>query len=116
MLKLEREKMNAVTIILPIDRKRGMQLLVLLQMFGKRALIPLKEITSTIPKSTFFALLYRLKLLGQLIRQRHGFDLFVFEKSLDLESRKQVKSMRLNAQIEIAELDGSSFVVFSRSV
>lgn len=107
--------MNTCTIILPIDRKRGMQLLVLLQMFGKSAVIPLKEITGTIPKSTFFALLYRLRLLGQLIRQRHGFDLFVFEKGLDLASRKQVKSMRLNAQIEITELEGSSFVVFTKN-
>lgn len=108
--------MDTCTIILPIDRKRGMQLLVLLQMFAKSAAISLKEITGTIPKSTFFALLYRLRLLGQLIRQRHGFDLFVFEKGLDLESRKQVKSMRLNATIEVTELDGSSFVVFSKEL
>ena len=108
--------MNTCTIVLPIDRKRSAQLLVLLQMFGRNAVIPLKEITGIIPKSTFFALLYRLKLLGQLIRQRHGFDLFLFEKSLNLESRKQVKSMRLNANIEITELDGNSFVVFTKSV
>ncbi len=108
--------MNTCTVILPIDRKRGMQLLVLLQMFGRSAVIPIKEIIRAIPKSTFFALLYRLKLLGQLIRQRHGFDLFVFEKTLDLESRKQVKVMKLNTQMEIADLEGSSFVVFSKKL
>lgn len=108
--------MDSCTIILPIDKKRSMQLLALLQMFGRSAVIPLKEITKAIPKSTFFALLYRLKLLGQLISRRHGFDLFVFEKSLDLESRKEVKIMKLNAQLEIAELDGLSFAVFSKEL
>lgn len=108
--------MNTVTIILPIDRKRGMQLLVLLQMFGRSAVIPVKEITKAIPKSTFFALLYRLKLIGRLVSERHGFDLFAFEKILDLESRRQVKVMKLNAQIEIAGLEGSSFVLFTKKV
>ncbi len=107
--------MNTCSIILPIDKKRSMQLLVLLQMFGRSAVIPVKEITKSIPKSTFFALLYRLKLLGQLIRQRYGFDLFLFEKSLDLTTRKQIKVMTLNVQIEITELEGSSFVVFSKA-
>ncbi len=106
--------MNTCTIILPIDQKRSAQLLILLQMFACNAVIPLKDITGTIPKSTFFALLYRLKLLGQIIRQRHGFELFLFEKSLDLESRKQAKVMKLNARIEIARLEGSSFVVFTK--
>lgn len=108
--------MNTCTIILPIDKKRSMQLLALLQMFGRSAVIPLKEITKAIPKSTLFALLYKMRLLGQLVRQRHGFDLFVFEKGLDLESRKQVKVMKLNAQVEIAELDGLSFAVFTKSI
>lgn len=107
--------MSTVTIILPIDRKRGAQLFALLQMFGKRAIIPIKEITAAIPKSTFFALLYRLKLLGQLVRERHGFDLFLFEKNLDLESRRQMKVMKLNAGMEITELEGSSFVVFTKN-
>lgn len=108
--------MNTVAIILPIDRKRGMQLLVLLQMFGRSAVIPIKEITKAIPKSTFFALLYRLKLIGKLVSERYGFDLFLFEKILDLDSRRQVKVMKLNAQLEIADLEGSSFVVFSKNL
>lgn len=108
--------MDTCTVILPIDRKRSAQLLKLLEMFGRSAVIPIKEISKSIPKSTFFALLYKLKLLGQLIRQRHGFDLFVFEKGLDLVSRKQVKVMKLNAQIEITELEGSSFVVLAKTL
>lgn len=108
--------MNTCTIILPIDRKRSMQLLALLQMFGRSAVIPIKEITKAIPKSTFFALLYKLKLIGKLVSDRHGFDLFLFEKILDLESRRQVKVMKLNAGIEIADLEGSSFVLFTKKM
>ncbi|MBI2581099.1 hypothetical protein HYV85_04835 [Candidatus Woesearchaeota archaeon] len=108
--------MNTCTIILPIDRKRSMQLLVLLQMFGRSAVIPIKEITKAIPKSTFFALLYRLRLIGKLVSDRYGFDLFLFEKLLDLDSRKQVKAMKLNADIDITELEGNSFVVFSKAL
>ena len=108
--------MNTCNIILPIDRKRSMQLLVLLQMFGRSAVIPIKEITKSIPKSTFFALLYRLRLIGKLVSERYGFDLFLFEKSLDLETRKQIKFMKLNASIEITELEGSSFVLFSKNL
>ena len=109
-------KMNTCTIILPIDRRRSAQLLVLLQMFSRNAVIPLKDITSVIPKSTFFALLYKLKLISQLVKERHGFDMFTFEKTLDLASRKQTKAMKLNSGIEITELDGNSFVVFEKSL
>ena len=118
--------MNTCTIILPIDKKRSMQLLVLLEMFGKNAVIPLKEIVRTIPKSTFYALLYRLKLLDKIVMQKHGFDLFTFDRIFDFSSMKELKAdfdslktfkvMKLNAQIEITELEGNSFVVFTKEL
>ncbi len=108
--------MNTCTIILPIDKRRSMQLLVLLQMFGSNAVIPVKEITKVIPKSTFFALLYKLRLMGKIVKDRFGFDLFLFEKMLDLDSRKQAKAMKLNAAIDITELEGNSFVIFSKAL
>ncbi len=101
------------TIIIPIDKKRSLQLLALLRMFSGRAVIPLKDITAIIPKSTFFALVYKLRLLAMLVKERQGFDLFAFESSLDGNGRV-FKSMRLNAAIEVAELDGGSFVVLTR--
>jgi len=117
--------MNTCTIILPIDMKRGMQLLALLEMFSKNAVVPLREITKVIPKSTFHALLYKLKLLNGLVKERYGFALFVFEKLLDFSSMKDLKAdfdkvkdvkvMKLNAKIEIAEIEGNSFVVLTKA-
>lgn len=100
-------------IILPIDKKRSLQLLVLLGMFRGRAVIPLSDITGVIPKSTFFALMYKLRVLARLVKDKQGFDLFAFERSLDGNGRL-FKSMRLNAELEVAEVDGSSFVLMTR--
>lgn len=105
--------MNTCTVILPIDKKRSMQLLVLLKMFSANAVVPLKGITGVIPKSTFFALLYKLKLLARVVREENGFDLFSFEKEVDGAGRV-VKSMRLNSEMRVRELDGASFVVLAR--
>ncbi|MBI2144298.1 hypothetical protein HYU17_04080 [Candidatus Woesearchaeota archaeon] len=120
------EKMNTCTIILPIDRKKSWQLLTMLEMFSKAAVIPLREITSVIPKSTFFALMYRLKLLNRLVSELHGFELFSFEKLLDFGSMKELKAdfsllkdmkvMKLNASVNVRELDGSQFVVFRKEL
>ena len=116
--------MNTCTIILPIDRKRSAQLLVLLEMFSRSAVIPLREIEKTIPRSTFYSLLYKLKLLAQIVREKHGFDLFVFEKILDFNSMKELKAdfkslseikvMKLNAEMRIVDLEGNIFVEFAK--
>ena len=118
--------MNTCTVILPIDKKRSMQLLTLLEMFSKSAVLPLREITGVIPKSTFYALLYKLKLLAQVVKEKHGFDLFLFESLLDFRSMKELKAefdslkeikvMKLNADIEVKQLDGTSFVVLTKKL
>ena len=117
-------KMNTCTIILPMDRKRSAQLLALMEMFSKTAVIPLREIEKTIPRSTFYSLLYKLKLLAQIVREKHGFDLFVFEKLLDFNSMKELKAdfknlgeikvMKLNAEMRIVDLEGNIFVEFAK--
>ena len=52
----------------------------------------MREIVKAIPKSTFYALLYRLKLLDRIVREKHGFDLFLFESLLDFGSMKKLKA------------------------
>ena len=118
--------MDTCTIIMPIDRKRSMQLLTLLEMFSKNAVIPIRDIEKTIPRSTFYSLLYKLKLLGQIVKEKHGFDLFVFEKIMDFNSMtelkadfrslKELKVMKLNAEMEIINSDGNIFVEFLKKL
>ncbi len=108
--------MSTVNVILPIDKKRSAQMLALLQMFEKRANLPMAEIIKIIPKSTFFALLYRLRLIARLIRQRHGFDMFLFEVAYDFDAKKEVKVMKLNAEMSITNLDGCAFVEFVKAL
>ncbi len=118
--------MNTCTVILPIDKRRSAQLLALLELFSKNAVIPLREIEKTIPRSTFYALLYKLKLLAQIVKERHGFDLFVFEKIMDFSSMKELKAdfdalkeikvMKLNANMKIINLEGNVFVEFAKNV
>ena len=108
--------MNTCTIILPIDRKRSAQLFVLFQMFSKSAVISLREIVNVIPHSTFYALMYKLKILARLVKDRHGFDLFVFEKTLDFDTKKEVKMMKLNTAMSITDIEGNVFVEFTKSL
>ena len=118
--------MNTCTIIMPIDRKRSAQLLTLLEMFGRNAVIPIRDIEKTIARSTFYSLLYKLKLLGQIVKEKHGFDLFVFEKIMDFDSMtelkaefkslKEIKVMKLNADMRIISLEGNVFVEFAKSL
>lgn len=108
--------MNTVAIILPIDRKRSAQLLKLLEMFSKSAVIQLSEIVSVIPHSTFYALMYKLKILAKLVKERHGFDMFAFEKTLDLNTKKEVKMMKLNTAMSILDIEGNVFVEFTKSL
>ncbi len=109
-------KMNTCTIILPIDKKRSAQLFVLLQMFSRSAVIPLSDIVKVIPHSTFYALMYKLKILARLVKDRHGFDMFVFEKTLDLSIKKETKSMKLNTAMSITDIEGNVFVEFTKSL
>ncbi|HIG98381.1 TPA: hypothetical protein HA231_03080 [Candidatus Woesearchaeota archaeon] len=106
--------MNTHTIIVPIDRKRSVQLLALLEMFSRNAVIPMKDIAAVIPKSTFFALLYKLKVIGRIVSERCSFDLFTFERTFDLEQKREVKLMKSNAKLEMAEVDGLVFAVFTK--
>ena len=108
--------MKTITIIVPIDRSRGVKLLTLLDMFSKNAVVKLKDIWAIIPRSTFYALLYRLKLLAQVVKQRHSFDLFLFEMKFDFDNRKEYKIMRLNSSIQIVNVEGSVFVEFVKEL
>ena len=112
----EQSRMKTVSIIVPIDKRRSAQLFTLLQMFSRSTVIPLKDITAVIPRSTFFALLYKLKLIGKILSEKHSFELFTFEKQFDFDTGKELKMMKLNAKVEISEMEGLSFVVFTKEI
>jgi hypothetical protein len=106
--------MDTYSIIVPIDKQRNMQFLKLLQLLSKKSAVTMQEINKTIPRSTFTSLDYKLRNLNLISKQKYGFDLFVYKKFFDIETRRENKILTVNAKMDVIDIEGSFFVEFVR--
>lgn len=89
-------------------------MVMLLELFKDNARMPYKEIERVMPKTTFHQLLYTLSLVERYVHGKYGFRLFEF-KWVRREDGKRVKVMEPAAKIEFADVEGTSFVTFTKN-
>ena len=103
------------TIILPLDRRRTRRLAELLGLFKGNARMPYREIEKVMPRTTFHQLLYTLSLVERYVQNKYGFRLFSF-RFVTNENGKRWKVMEPSAEMEFADIEGVTFVTFTKQV
>lgn len=103
------------TIILPLDRRKTKRLVELLELFKENIRMPYKDIEKVMPLTTFKQLMYTLRLIESYVNDKYGFKLFEF-KWVKRKGGRLVKVMEPATKMEFADIEGTSFVTFTKQL